>query len=71
MKRPRIALWIRQQGLWGPYLWRNKSPVWWCPNWLWRWAVRRVGKWHAGYAISPFSGRMFQPEDPIDWPDDA
>ena len=41
MKRPRIALWIK---------WRYSGTNWIgyrpkCPNWLWRWAVRRVDRW--------------------------
>ena len=36
MKRPRIALWIKWYG----------GVRWWCPDWLWRLALRRVERWH-------------------------
>ncbi len=57
MKRPCIALWIK---------WHNSWPM---PRWLWFWAVRRVDKWHGDFVISPFTGRIFHADDPIDWPD--
>jgi hypothetical protein len=49
MKRPRIALWIRRHGAYrlrGLEVWCR----WWCPEWLWRWAVRRVDRWHEDIA---------------------
>ena len=41
MKRPRIAFWIKRSAK-GWVAVRHESPIWWCPTWLWRWAVRRT-----------------------------
>ena len=40
MRRPRIALWIKRHR----HGWREwpDRPILWCPEWLWRWAVRRT-----------------------------
>ena len=40
MKRPRLALWIK----WHRLKWQRP---WYCPNWLWRWAVRRVDRYYS------------------------
>ena len=53
MKRPRLALCIKWRGISVPTDYDGKTVFpsgrrqgWWCPNWLWRWAVRRVDRWH-------------------------
>ena len=53
MRRPRIALWIKWRGVEIPTDYNGqtvfpsgRAKLLWCPQWLWRWAVRRVDKWH-------------------------
>ena len=46
MRRPRIALWIKFHGAEVFPVLDGYRTHFLCPNWLWRWAVRRVDKWH-------------------------
>ena len=47
MKRPRIALWIKQQHRKTAWYY-PPLPFAWVPDWLARWAVRRVDRWQEG-----------------------
>lgn len=56
MRRPRIALWIKWHcRLRSQYVVRVAGNMrrWPVPNWLWRWAVRRVDRWHLLTATLP------------------
>ncbi len=46
MRRPRIAFWIQLEGARIYPALGGFRTYWWCPNWLWLWAVRRVDRWH-------------------------
>ena len=58
MKRPRIALWIRQHGAKVFSVLDAYRTYWWCPNWLWCWAVRRVDRWHEEQYVDPLTVRF-------------